>query len=244
LQKTFPFGPALWAILICAVGWWLFVGTTILPRNMHVKLTLYVDTPEGERVGSSVSEIKAVFRDGPLREINQTFLDVTHGEATVVDLGARGVLFSTLRGYQSGGGVYWDEYFRMVQAAFPNRITNSPPYEGNANTAKYFDDLNARKPKADLDFGDLPILVRFRDIGAPLSIARVDPNDLAANFGSGVRLKRATLEIVDAPVTEQVAQILPILRHPAGVIFSDPMKFNDYTRPETLLNQMAFKMGW
>jgi hypothetical protein len=38
--------------------------------------------------------------------------------------------------------------------------------------------------------GEMPLLVRFRDMNDPKTLERVDPNDLAASFGPGVYLKR------------------------------------------------------
>lgn len=47
-----------------------------------------------------------------------------------------------------------------------------------------------------------PMLVTFDDIADPASVKLVDPADLAASFGPGVRLKAVTLEVTDEPVTE------------------------------------------
>jgi hypothetical protein len=47
-----------------------------------------------------------------------------------------------------------------------------------------------------------PMLVTFDDITRPETVRRVDPEDLAAMFGEGVRLKAVTLEITDEVVTE------------------------------------------
>jgi hypothetical protein len=42
----------------------------------------------------------------------------------------------------------------------------------------------------------LPLLVRFRDISDPKTVEKVDPANLAASFGAGVKLTRATIETV------------------------------------------------
>ena len=46
------------------------------------------------------------------------------------------------------------------------------------------------------------MLVTFDDIAKPETVRRVDPADLAAVFGEGVRLKAVTLEITEMKVTE------------------------------------------
>ena len=51
--------------------------------------------------------------------------------------------------------------------------------------------------------GDLiPMLVTFDDITKPETVREVDPEDLTAVFGEGVRLKAVTLEVTEEAVTE------------------------------------------
>jgi hypothetical protein len=57
---------------------------------------LTVDTPEGKRSGSSVVEDKVYFTGGLTRAQGYGVLSRVQGEATVIDLGARGMLFVTL----------------------------------------------------------------------------------------------------------------------------------------------------
>jgi len=77
--------------------------------------------------------------------------------------------------------------------------------------AAYLDELNRLKPKDELPFKDLPVLVRFRDPKVPTSVELVDPLNLAASFGSGVTLTRASVEITDDPVTKGIETRLPWL---------------------------------
>ena len=56
------------------------------------------------------------------------------------------------------------------------------------------------------------MLVTFDDITKPETVRRVNPADLAAVFGEGVRLKAVTLEITKEAVTEgRVVPVLPWL---------------------------------
>jgi hypothetical protein len=57
-------------------------------------------------------------------------------------------------------------------------------------------------------FDGYPMLVTFGDLADPTSVARVDPDDLAASFGAGVRLKRITVELTDDPVTTGIEERL------------------------------------
>lgn len=53
-----------------------------------------------------------------------------------------------------------------------------------------------------------PYLVTFKDIADPTSVVRVDPDDLAASFGAGYRLKAITVQVTDEPVTVGIAERL------------------------------------
>jgi hypothetical protein len=68
------------------------------------------------------------------------------------------------------------------------------------------------KRKAELPFEDLPVLARFRDPNVPSTATIVSPNDLAASFGPGVTLKKATVEITDDPITKGIETRLPWLK--------------------------------
>ena len=51
-----------------------------------------------------------------------------------------------------------------------------------------------------------PMLVTFADVADPTTVARLDPDNLAASFGPGVALRGMTLEITDDPVTKGVVE--------------------------------------
>lgn len=58
-----------------------------------------------------------------------------------------------------------------------------------------------------------PMLVTFGDEADPMSIEKVDPQNLAANFGEGVSLKRITVQATDAPVTTGIEKRLEWMEH-------------------------------
>jgi hypothetical protein len=61
--------------------------------------------------------------------------------------------------------------------------------------------LQPKKGAVDVPLGKLPMLVRFRDINDRNSIEEVNPLDLAAAYGPGVRLLRATFELTNDSIT-------------------------------------------
>jgi hypothetical protein len=189
---------------------WAYRGDTNTVRS---RLTLVVETPEGERSGSSVSQ-RTILSPGPRnRAIGFGSLSTTgeDGEAVVVDLGSYGLLFATLASetaLRSGRtSMYNGNLLPFPQQKFLGEV-GTGIWEKDQFSA-YLDELNRRKPKGELPIKDLPMLVRFRDPNDPSSVERVNPLNLAANFGPGVTLRQAFLEITDEPLTRGIETRLP-----------------------------------
>ena len=201
-------------VMVLAVVWWIVDGSTMWPRTLHCRRTLVVETPEGQRLGSNVVEYKTYFPGGLItRAQGYGVIGRGQGEATVVDLGERGLLFATLANEErlANGGL---SFYAACEIPFPRQnFLNKFEQRGSANDeyADYLDELNRQKPKGEVPFKDLPMLVRFRDPNDPTSVERVDPSDLAAIFGSGVKLDSMTIEITDAAVTKGIEAVLPWL---------------------------------
>ena len=140
------------------------------------------------------------------------------GEAAVVDLGERGLLFVTLRkqsdfAFRGGGGLGGGYNASLIP--FPQEKFGGE-YSANASInekyAAYLDNLNRLKPKSELSLKDVPVLVRFYNPDDPRSVALVNPLDLAASFGPGVTFKGASVEITDDPITKGIETRLPWLK--------------------------------
>jgi hypothetical protein len=132
------------------------------------------------------------------------------GEAVVLDLGDRGAMFALLHGRKPR--IAEDDSFPsyVIFKAFKNVLPKS------ADGIMQMRVLKQRKPKADIPFQLLSLLVRFRDIDNPASVEQVDPNNLSASFGPGVSLRRATIEITDDPVTTGIEAKLKWLKGLGG----------------------------
>ena len=141
------------------------------------------------------------------------------GEAFAIDIGKRGALFVLLVGDRprnERNHVRWGDkgrspdagrgalsvYFDFVVANFPN---------GLGSKAK-IDALAASKMAVELESAALPLLVRFRDLNDPSSVEVVDPNNLEAAFGAGVKLVGAHAEITGEPITYGIERRLPWLK--------------------------------
>jgi hypothetical protein len=193
------------------MGWWILDGSTTWPRTLRCRRVVTVDTPEGQRSGSNVVELEIHFLGGMTRALGHAVRGEGRGEATVVDLGPRGLLFATVASEKAlaSGGV---EFSAGCEAPFPReKFSGKQAGSTDDEYVDYLDELNRQKPRGDVPFKYLPMLVRFRDPNDPASVERVDPSDLAVSFGPGVKLDRMSIEIIDAPATKGIEAVLPWL---------------------------------
>jgi hypothetical protein len=211
--------------LAFAIGlpWWIVNGSGTRPRTYHYRLTFYVDTPEGPRQGSNVIEVDTRFYDGVfgaelksmegVESRNPKYFTTLKGEATSIDLGSRGVLFSLLVGDQRRiGQDYPDKPYIVADWAFPLWY-HAGTIGLDGKYRDYLDELIRRKPKVGVDLTYVPMLVRFDDMNAPTSVKIVDPFNLAESFGPGVALRRVTFEITDETATSGISAQLPWLEN-------------------------------
>ncbi len=172
------------------------------------KITIEVETPEGLKTGSSVREISAMSRPEMLAEGNDTHITLSKGEAVVVDLGKRGLLFAILQGINGNP----DQPYWAVFDAFP-----SPCREGPVSRCgiRYYSTVGVIPP-SELQLTSYPMLVMFDNLQDPLTVRRlidvkkctagempnaknlcIDSDHFAQLFGEGVRLKSIKIELTD-----------------------------------------------
>jgi hypothetical protein len=224
-----PFIILLTVVAAVFLGWAIKAIYFVHDRSVRSRLTLTVETPDGVRTGSSVTEKTTTFGPFQLKRSSTpgwsmgTFLT---GEGVVVDLGNRGLLVATLvkpswlenHGWGGGGGYAVSSFAEVVDSR------NSP--DGLSPEQRYMlhlDEIKRLKPKADISLKDLPVLLRFSDATNPTSMSLVDPADLAGAFGPGVKLKTATVEVTDDPMTHSIEGYLPWLKKNRLPKFDDPI---------------------
>lgn len=158
------------------------------------KVTVVVDTPEGERSGSAVSEIAVIVGRLPM---SGNILDGWgRGESTVVDLPDGKLLLATLIGASWEGNAS-----TIVERIFAKNIF----YDGKMSEEDFlnvkFSKLSKIRGKVQLSGRTLPLLVTFADMSDPNTLRVVKPDNLAAAFGPGYALKSVMLELTDEPQT-------------------------------------------
>lgn len=183
------------AVLLGGCG---ILGSTY---SYRYKMVVEVETPDGLKTGSAVHETIVSKSNVDLGDLNAKRGMRTRGEAVAVDLPGGQTLFALLPDSSLTQAVLDPEWKNdWVDSA--KRISSGDTPEGPiAMTGGKQTDRFA-KPVG------YPMLVRFRDIADPKTVEEVDPANLAASFGAGVRLRRITLQVTDEDVTEGIEKRL------------------------------------
>lgn len=199
-------------------------------NSWNQRLTIVVETPTGEVSGSSVTKVVKTETSGSLvlpeaRGVRSSVV----GEAVVVEVTPGRYLFALL----SGSGEEKRDATHWVYPAY--NLDAAGSYFGAMSIvmSQVYDTPVPLPPEG------WPLMVTFADIADPASVARVNPNDLAASFGSGVRLKAVTLEITRAEVTEGVVEgVLPWLKA-IGSNRLDGQRFGTVNTDNPFANSLA-----
>lgn len=213
-------------IVIAALCSIYFVWDYFYPSGTwRYKITVNVETPEGLKSGSAVREVTVM--SGLELTPESTASKEVRGEAVVVDLGKRGVLFALLG---------TDDYQTLFQA-FPV-LGYGPGEAGTSDVGiRYYRSLKKTEPKV-LPATLYPRLVTFKDISDPKTVVlaynvqfgeaqnasgigfhpvvtKIDDH-FEELFGQGVSLKDITIEITDESVTKVIGGYLPWLNEING----------------------------
>jgi hypothetical protein len=155
------------------------------------RLTLSIDVNGATHTGSSV-----VHERGWVRQTLDAGLmadSSIRGEAATVDLGDGRVLVALL---------YSPTNFLLADNGLPVGTPTDP---------SVIQALEADRQAHELSDKQLPQLIAFLRAGDPNSAVLLDPNDLSAALGPGVRLRSAQIEVTDSPVTTGIERLLPWL---------------------------------
>ena len=192
-------------VALALLGWCAVHDPT---PDYRYRLTVEVDTPKGSKTGSSVIEVetrrqKIMRYEGPGARYR------LRGEAVAVELPGGKTLFALLRSENDSD---WGSDI-MFQFTPKQPNTMSDPFQARFDLMLEFDDLIVL-PHTWPAMGGLPersaypMLVTFGNLADPSSVELIDPDDLAATFGKGVRLKRITVQMTDDPVTTGIEKRL------------------------------------
>jgi hypothetical protein len=173
--------------------------------SYRYKLTLAVDTPDGVKAGSSVVEVQ--YREagmpifGVVRRLN--------GEALYLDLGPGKRPLVVLLTKQLDTGSTTELHWTHDMGPMPNFLLGlygtKLSHDTNTEIVSTLDSLRGLRA---ITAADLPHLVTFADVADPKSVIGVDPNDLQATLGVGVKWRSITIECTNEPVTTGIEKKL------------------------------------
>lgn len=162
--------------------------------SWHQKLTLEIETPDGIKAASTVNYVA-------LRKVwTPAFLGYDRvydfsGEALALELAPKKVLFVLLSGVNrpSQEGLAWGVFKDLVPG--PPDPHGQVWFDGAQNISRV---RETRVVPKDL----YPLFLTFGDLNNPATFSIVDPDNLAATFGSGYSIRQMTLAITDEKLTE------------------------------------------
>jgi hypothetical protein len=170
--------------------------------SYRYKITVEVDTPEGLKSGFAVHETLVSKSNVDLGDIDAKRGMRTRGEAVAVDLSGGQTLFALIPDSSLTQAVL-DPDWKNDWVESAKRISGGDTPAGALP-------MDPAKPVGRFDKpSGYPMLVRFRDSADPKTVEEVKPDDLAASFGAGVRLRRIILQMTDEDVTVGIEKKLP-----------------------------------
>jgi hypothetical protein len=201
-------------------------------ESFRYKLTLAVNTPEGVKRGSSVTEWEFWEVSIPARGTPHKL----SGEAVYLDLGpgARPLIaLLTSHLHEKPGGTVWD----WSGAVLLSKSYGLQTSFGNDDALlDWVARLSHMRGPRKITPTDLPDLVTFADVNDPKSVIEVNPNDLQATLGQDITWNEITLEMTDEPISTGVVKA----RLPWLPAYYDKMLDGDhYHDKRTLANTLS-----
>ncbi|MBK6896646.1 MAG: hypothetical protein IPH06_08660 [Alphaproteobacteria bacterium] len=198
----------------------LWLGKEYPWGTWRYRVTVEIVTPEGIKTGSAVRELRVHTEPGFLGVRKQGVAHLV-GEAVVIDLGERGVLFALLSEddifhafpYNNGAGVKAPDGIRFYNGLRPD-ITGQLPREHYPRFA-IFEDMQDPNTLRLIYGSHLDLETR----------KSVYVDEVAELLGYGVRIRNVTIEITDDAVTWGVENVIP---HFGPV--PRPIGFDDFVR--------------
>jgi hypothetical protein len=173
-------------------------------ESFRYKLIMTVNTPDGVKRGSTVtewafSEVAIPARGTPHKLDGQAlYLDLGPGVRPLVAL-------MTSHLHPKRGGTVWD---------WPGDYVLDRLYHPNWRDDDFMKIISRlakiREPRR-ITLEELPDLVTFADINDPKSVIEVDPNNLQGGLGRDITWNEITLEMTDQPITTGIEEKLPWL---------------------------------
>ena len=175
--------------------------------NWSQRLTVTVSVDGKPVSASAVTRINVRGGGKPVLPDAGVYSFNVRGEAVALEIPGRGWLFALQKPAPMSLAEDAFDAFRLAVFGSRERYSMIPDYIGQTLT---------------LQPNNYPLLVTFDDPARPETVKRVDPANLAASFGAGVRLETIALSITDEkPADGVIEKVLPWLgKYPGPVLCS------------------------
>ena len=188
-QKTFILIALLCVLLASAAAF--AMGDYIIPKTWNYKITIEVETPDGTKTGSAIRQNRV--RKELAGHLGQGVITYDNiGEAVVVDLEDKGILFYLFERYSNN----------IVENAFPTDV------KGHWNKAIYYSSLPSGKKAIQTGWASF---VYLPDIDNPEGMNRLDSADFEKTLGERFKLKAVTIEITDEEIDWKIDTLLNMI---------------------------------
>lgn len=175
--------------------------------EVRYRVTVTVDTPDGERSGSSVWSWKLI---KPTLALATPFSGKFKGEAVAVELPNGKTLFGLLDGIANSPAMLPERQFYDSTRGMRDRIENINLISKRIGEVRELP-CEVRGPDdrvPEFRF-DCLRLAAFEDMDDPSSILVVDYRDAAATLGEGYEIESISITITDESVTTGIRSRLP-----------------------------------
>lgn len=189
-------------LLVAAAAIWGFVAWNYPSGSVRYEVTVEVEVNGQVFSGSSVHEVTLGRQSQFLASapVWRRF----EGEAVVVDIADRGTLFALLTGPCD---LEQTTSFRPVCSGQTDLARTM--FDFPSASREFVRSMGRIEASVEVPVEQMPLLVQFDDLSDPASVEYVDPRDLVASFGDGVRLLRIRMETTNRRVTRTIERILP-----------------------------------
>lgn len=150
--------------------------------SWNYKMTVTVETPEGVVPGEAVRTVSYHTEPRILPPQGGINYGIREGEAVVIDLGERGVLFALLRGKNLSSDYAYRVALEHLKAKYGKRT------------------MKPVGKQVSLPQRDWPMFVTFEDFDDPVSVVEIDSSNIEDFFGEGVSIKNVVIKITDESI--------------------------------------------
>lgn len=228
--------------LLGSAGSALCLGCSPEPETVSYRYRLEATVLADGEIHRGASVIQVLYSDAKsVTNFGSPYRVDVWGEAPMIDLGPqRGPLFMLLAGkLDEQTGEYEFGASTTSVSAFHGKKSDFRAWIASQERGAFWRHLRGlpdRRDIARVPLDELPIFVRFKDVQDPQSVEEVDPMNLEATFGAGVKLEAVTMQMTDAVPTEGIREVLPWLDE-LDKTLGGPAPFDRrrHTFPQTLI---------